>query len=319
MKNNNLKVQIHSLLYNVTNYEFFGGSDIVKKILRILASCLVVVLILGGCGGGAKESEIKDVNKDLKEIEKEVEEKIAEETGSSVDIDLDIGQIGTNLTLPDSFPEHVVPLMDDANIINVNDNKEDSAVGIIYTTAKKYDELGKFYQEVFKDVEDLNQTQLDNGIIMSGNKDGYRIAITAVAVDDKSSSVMIDVNYSEVAERDKLKEFLTSGESAALPDGYPVGIFPILKGDKVTESSYQETEYEIYYNLTLLSNMSPKDIIAGYEASWNDIQIDYKSIGSTDFEFNGQRGDKYSFYINGEIKDSEANIAEYWLQIQEYK
>lgn len=315
-------MQIHSLLYNLINYEFFWGNDMVKKVICILIPCLIIALILGGCGGGKKESAAEDFNKELKETEKEIEKNISDEIGSDVDIDFDmgdIGQIGMNLPLPDSFPKHVVPLVDDANIINVNDNKEDSAVGIIYTTAKKYDELGKFYQEVFKDVEDLNQTQLDNGIIMSGNKDGYRIAITAVAVDDKSSSVMIDVNYSEVAERDKLKEFLTSGESAALPDGYPVGIFPILKGDKITESSYQETEYEIYYNLTLLSNMSPKDIIAGYEASWNDIQIDYKSIGSTDFEFNGQRGDKYSFYINGEIKDSEANIAEYWLQIQEYK
>lgn len=134
-----------------------------KKVLCILIPCLIVALILGSCGGGKKESAIEDFNEELKKSGKEIEEKISKEIGSSADINLDIsqfGQIGTNLTLPDSFPEHVLPLVDDANIINVNENKENFIVSIIYTTTKRYDEVGKFYEEVFKDVENLNQYQL---------------------------------------------------------------------------------------------------------------------------------------------------------------
>lgn len=293
-----------------------------KKVLCILIPCLIVALILGSCGGGKKESAIEDFNEELKKSGKEIEGKISKEIGSSADINLDIsqfGQIGTNLTLPDSFPEHVLPLVDDANIINVNENKENFIVSIIYTTTKRYDEVGKFYEEVFKDVENLNQYQLDNGISMNGTKDDYRINITAVAVDDKTSSVMLDVNYRQLAERNKLKETLISGKSAALPDGYPEDIFPILEGDKVTESRYEEMGDEIYYYLTILSNLSQKDIIKGYEAIWSDIEVGYKSIGSADFQFDGHRGEKYAFSLNGEIRDSEANITEYRLRVLEYK
>lgn len=280
-----------------------------KKILFILIPCLIIALILGGCGGGKKGSE-------LKEAEKEIEEKIAEEMGYDIDFDLDeLGQFGANLPLPDSFPKHVVPLVDDANVVNVNEHEENFAVSIIYMTKMRYDEIIRFYEEVFKDVEGIYKMQFDGGISIELGKDDYGITIQAYEVDDNNSNVKINVNYRVLAEREKLKETLASGKSAELPYGYPEDIFPILEGDKVTDSRYSETEDRIYFELYLLSDKLSKDIVAGYEADWSDINVTYKSISSDDFQFSGKKGDGYEFYIVGRTKDDVANIIEYTINI----
>lgn len=278
--------------------------------------CIIIMVMLSGCGGGSKQSNMDAANKELEKAEDEIN-KIAEESGSNVTVNL--GQMGSNLKLPDNFPRDVVPLLDDANISNVIDNKDNNAIGIIYTTAKKYDEVGSFYQEVLKDADNFNNTQLDSGSMMGGTKDGYRISITAVAMEGKGSSVMIDVNYSERAEADKLKNTLASGKSVDLPDGYPEDKFPILQGDKVTDGFYSETEYEKYFDVTLISNKSMKDIIDGYENSWSDIVVEYKNLSSSDFQFEVRLGDDYSNSIDGEIKDNESKIVEYRIHIHEYK
>jgi len=315
-------VQIHSLLYNLINYEFFWGNDMVKKVICILIPCLIIALILGGCGGGKKESAAEDFNKELKETEKEIEKNISDEIGSDVDIDFDmgdIGQIGMNLPLPDSFPKHVVPLVDDANVVNVNEYEENFVVSILYMTKMRYDEVIKFYEEVFKDIEGIYKMQFDGGISIELGKDDYGITIQAYEVDDNNSNVMIDVNYRVLAEREKLKATLASGKSAELPYGYPEDIFPILKGDKVTDSRYSETEDRIYFELYLLSDKLSKDIVAGYEASWSDIKVNYKSISSEDFQLSGDKEDGYEFYIEERTKDDVANIIEYTISITKRK
>ena len=80
---------------------------------------------------------------------------------------------------------------------------------------------------------------------------------------------MIDVNYRVLAEK---KNKATHPENQPTFYGYPEDIFPILKGDKVTDSRYSETEDRIYFELYLLSDKT-KDIVAGYEASWSDIKL----------------------------------------------
>lgn len=87
-----------------------------------------------------------------------------------------------------------------------------------------------------------------------------------------------------------------------MPYGYPEDIFPILEGDKVTDSRYAETEEGIAYELYLLSDKLTKDIVAGYEADWSDINVTYKSISSDDFQFRGKKGMDMSFILLGEQK-----------------
>ena len=76
--------------------------------------------------------------------------------------------MGTNLPMPDSFPSDDIPVLSDANIINVYENDDKTNVRIMFGTGKEYDEVLEFYQKNFLDKleEEPRATEIDGGILL---------------------------------------------------------------------------------------------------------------------------------------------------------
>lgn len=275
-----------------------------KKNLCVLMIGILIIVSLAGCGNSSKAPEVAKVEEEVN--------KIAEEAGADVKVNL--GQMGTNLKLPETFPKDVVPVLDDANIVNVIDNKDNNSMGIIFSTNKKYEEVASFYQAVLNGAEDFNQYQQDTTTILSGKKEGYRVTITAAKdPNNNNTSVMLDVNYSEIAEKEAKKSLFASTTAAALPDGYPSDILPLLAGDKLMEGRYSESDGSVNYYLTVLSDKPMKEIVTGYEAAWKEIKNPSKDMSTSSFNFQGE-ANGYSFYISGDY-DEESKTVEYSLEI----
>ncbi|MGI6085067.1 MAG: hypothetical protein ACOYIF_06435 [Acetivibrionales bacterium] len=109
-----------------------------------------------------------------------------------------MGQMGTNLPMPDSFPADDIPVLPGANIINVYENDNKTNVRIMYGIGKEYDEVLGFYeQEFISKLEKEPQTiDVDDGIMYMCDKEGYR-NITIMIMEDPSktykSMVMLEV------------------------------------------------------------------------------------------------------------------------------
>jgi hypothetical protein len=110
-----------------------------------------------------------------------------------------LGQMGTNLPMPDSFPSDDIPVLSDANIINVYENDDKTNVRIMFGTGKEYDEVLEFYQKNFLDKleEEPRATEIDGGILFMCDAEGYR-NITVMIMKDPSktykSMVSLDVS-----------------------------------------------------------------------------------------------------------------------------
>lgn len=275
-----------------------------KKILCVLLIAIMIVVSLAGCGNSSKAPEVAKVENEVN--------KIAQEAG--VDMKVNLGQAGTNLKLPETFPKDIVPVFDGATIVSVIDNKEDGLVSIMFTTSKGYEEVASFYQNVLNGAENFNQFQQDANMMLTGKKEGYEVVIS-VAKDhnNNSTSGMLDVNYSEMAGKMAKKDLFASKTEKALPDGYPSDILPLLAGDKLMDGRYSESDSNVDYYLTVLSNKTMKEIITGYEAAWKGITGSGKDISSSSFNFQGA-ANGYSFYINGDY-DEESKTVEYTLEI----
>lgn len=100
-----------------------------------------------------------------------------------------IGQMGTNLELPDSFPADDVPVMPNINIINVYENEAKTNVRIIFGTDKSFDEALEFYQENFfsKLENEPIKTETDGSIMFMCNMVGYR-NISIIIMEDQSNT-----------------------------------------------------------------------------------------------------------------------------------
>jgi hypothetical protein len=109
-----------------------------------------------------------------------------------------MGQMGTNLEMPDSFPVDDIPVMSDANIINVYENDTKKNVRIMFGIDKAYDEVLEFYQNNFLDKleEEPSVMEIDGGIMYRCDAEGYR-NITIMIMEDPSktykSMVMLEV------------------------------------------------------------------------------------------------------------------------------
>lgn len=109
-----------------------------------------------------------------------------------------MGQMGTNLNLPDSFPADDIPIMSNVNIFNVYENDTKKNIRIMFGTEKKYDEVLDFYQkEYISKLEEEPQTMdIDEGVMFMCDAEGYR-NITIMIMKDPSktyeTTVMLEV------------------------------------------------------------------------------------------------------------------------------
>jgi len=119
--------------------------------------------------------------------------KAEEDDGAKVSVS--VGDTGKNMKLPDNFPKDVVPLLDDADIVNINNSGGGTAIGIIFKTNKSYNEAVAFYQDVMKSGTVTVENKTEDAYLLIGNKDKYGITITINKYSEKDISVLINVSF----------------------------------------------------------------------------------------------------------------------------
>jgi hypothetical protein len=98
------------------------------------------------------------------------------------------------LSLPDGYPKDVIPLLDDANIVNVNDARDTAskAIGIGYTTKKGLEDAVEFYEDVMKDGTIDMKNKADDNFIILGSKGDYVVTISG-ALTNGTVTIFLDV------------------------------------------------------------------------------------------------------------------------------
>jgi preprotein translocase subunit SecD len=286
-----------------------------KKVLCVFIVILIMTSFLVGCGN-KDDSKNEDVSSNSVQSSSNDAEK-----NSGGDIKVNMGNSGVNLSLPDGFPKDVVPLLGDANVINVIDNKESKAIGITYTTDKSFEDAVAFYQEVIKDGVERSESASENGYLMFANKAGIDISAVISKYEGEKVSVFLNVS---TANQETSGSSTTSGntfenaETVDVPRNYPMDKLPIISGDKITEASITEDDSTNSYYLIVLSTKKIEEIMDYYDSKWGSITNKYKTISSKDFDLQGEI-EKYSITIRGEVQDDQLQLIEYYILIDESK
>jgi hypothetical protein len=286
-----------------------------KRFLCVCTIFIMMAFVFAGCGN--KEADNSNEQTSNNPVESSVNET---SKNSGADIKVNMGASGTNMSLPDGFPRDVVPLLDDANIVNVIDNKESMAMGVTYTTDKSLEEAIAFYQNVFKDVEERVETKTDSGYMLFGKKNN--IDITAVIAKYDGDKISILLNVSMVDQQKSMSinssesNYFTDAEVVDLPEDYPKDKLPVINADKVTEASLTESDSGKSFYLIVASQKSIKDIAAHYETAWGNLKNKYKNVSSEEFDLQGEI-EKYSINIRGTVQDDKTQTVEYHILIDE--
>lgn len=117
------------------------------------------------------------------------------EQKSGMDINVSLGKTGENMSLPESFPNNTFPLPEDANIVNVNDNKDAKALGITFKTGKNFEEAVAFYQNVMKGGTITMEQKKDGTYLLMGDKDKYGVMVSVSKYNGDNVSVLLNVTF----------------------------------------------------------------------------------------------------------------------------
>lgn len=176
-----------------------------KKIISVILIILLMGVMFAGCSSESKDSNqgndmesnensqntgtnSNDSSAEIPSEVKEAEEKSGTETNVSM------GQVGNNLSLPDGYPKDIIPLLDDANIVNVNDARDtiSKAIGIGYMTNKSFEDAIVFYQEVMKDGTIDMENKTDDSFVILGSKGDYVVTIGG-SLTNGTVTIILDV------------------------------------------------------------------------------------------------------------------------------
>jgi hypothetical protein len=140
-----------------------SGGTKMKKFIIILA----VLVILTSCGkSGDKPADSTTIKTD---------------EGHEITVSQD--EDGS-LPLPEDFPEDIIPVYKDANII-VSSNDADGSAQIIAMSEKPMEDIVNFYKEALSDGENTSETMTPESYMIMGNKDGIDYMITVAKADDE--------------------------------------------------------------------------------------------------------------------------------------
>lgn len=101
-----------------------------------------------------------------------------------------IGDVGSNMSLPDSFPADDFPIVDGANIVNIYESDDQKDIRITYTSSMNYDDMLAFYQPLIEKMAD-NEYPVDDGVMFMGGIEGYRNVIFTIMHDPNNSEGLI--------------------------------------------------------------------------------------------------------------------------------
>lgn len=164
------------------------------KRIMLLSIWVFMTVVLVSCSNSAGRA-VNENTAPQSTADKAADSAISE-TGqnSGVDINVSLGETGENMSLPESFPDEVLPLPDDANIINVNDNKDTKAISITFKTGKNFEEAIAFYQDIMKNGTIHMEDKKDESYLLMGSKDKYNIVITVSKYNGENISVLLNVS-----------------------------------------------------------------------------------------------------------------------------
>lgn len=165
-----------------------------KKTISIILVILLVGLMITGCGSESNKSRQDAITNSSDSSAETTSEVNKIEEKSDTEINVSMGQMGSNLSLPDGYPKDVIPLLDDANIVNVNDARDtiSKAIGIGYTTKKSFEDAIEFYGDVMKDGSINMKNIADDNFIILGSKGDYVVTISG-ALTNGTVTILLDV------------------------------------------------------------------------------------------------------------------------------
>lgn len=168
-----------------------------KKIISVILIILLMGIMFAGCGSAGKDKDGNSQDAEIKSSDSSVEtpteaKEVEEKSGTEINVSM--GQADNNMSLPDGYPKDVIPLLEDANIVNVNDARDtiSKAIGIGYMTNKSLEDTITFYQEVMKDGTIDMENKTDDTFIIMGRKGDYVVTISGAITND-TVAIMLDV------------------------------------------------------------------------------------------------------------------------------
>lgn len=162
-----------------------------RKTIAVVLTIAIAAVLFSGCGRTIKTKDgsisLKDGSIELKGND-----------GSTTTIQTSDGKKGGSL--PDNYPENLVPLIDGYKIVMSGKNTKDgkAVYTIIYECNKEIQDAGEFYKKVMDGTEDSNVTESEELIMLSGVKDKYNVSIIiARAGDEKDYKADVTISVEE--------------------------------------------------------------------------------------------------------------------------
>jgi hypothetical protein len=157
-----------------------------------------------------------------------------------------------SLPLPEDFPEDIIPVYKDPNII-VSSNDADGSSQIIAMSEEPMEDIVNFYKEVLSDGENTNETLTPETYMLMGIKDGINYMVSVAEADD------------EDLESDKYKSMFTV---IVFPEDEEFGEGEIEEEPEEEESGTTETVDE---GTSMPSSLSwPEDYPEDYLEAYQD-------------------------------------------------
>ncbi len=194
---------------------------------------IVYCLLLIGCG--SKNEELENAGITKVDVDKDQTE-ITTDDGTEMTVTNDIEE---SIDIPDSFPEHIIPIFKDSHIIGASENADGSIiiVGMIKDEMKDFVD---FYKEALEGAEVTLEQNAESTYMTMGNLGGITYTITiaeemeedfkyafSIIVMEELEDMTEETTETESSEVEKAPAEFVIPEVVSWPDDYPEGSVPV--------------------------------------------------------------------------------------------
>ncbi len=139
----------------------------------VILTIIAFIFSFTACGKKEKNTHQRGAGK--------VDGKSADYTDKTTKADpalkLNMGDVSNNLPLPDNYPKEILPLAEDAKIINVMQHTENNGLGVIYISDDDLDSLLELNKSSLSDAKDLKILETDAGYLLMTSLEGVHYTI----------------------------------------------------------------------------------------------------------------------------------------------
>ena len=194
---------------------------------------IVFCLLLIGCG--SKNEELENAGITKVDVDKDQTE-ITTDDGTEMTVTNDLEE---SIDIPDSFPEHIIPIFKDSHIIGASENADGSIiiVGMIKDEMKDFVD---FYKEALEGAEVTLEQNAEDTYMTMGNLGGITYTITiaedveedfkyafSIIVMEELEDMTEETTETESSEVEKAPAEFVIPEVVSWPDDYPEGSVPV--------------------------------------------------------------------------------------------